>query len=174
MKTLATGIAGLFLLGAGGILNAAETVLPLHYKLPPARSLIGTWKTPLYVTYHIQTDFSTYELEDVATEKRKVTWIITKGPNEKTVNIQQTFRSKDFTPLHPEWGATGYTPDVSPTFLIGKISGTRMTVRDGSGHKYGTFTFTTHHMQGIWDDEWTMAFSQRVYTVKKELKLIKK
>jgi hypothetical protein len=29
-------------------------------------------------------------------------------------------------------------------------------------------------MQGIWDDEWTMAYSQRVYTVKKELKLLKK
>jgi len=174
MKTLATGIAGLFLLGAGCLVTAAETEKSPHYKLPPARSLIGKWKTPLFVTYHIQTDFVNFVLEDVATEKRMVTWTITKGPNEKTVNIEQTFRSKDFTPLHPEWGATGYTPDVSPTFLIGKISGTRLTVKDNSGHHYGTFTFTTHLMKGNWDDEWEMAYSQRVYTVKKELKLMKK
>lgn len=174
MKTLATGIAGLILLGAGSMLNAAEKEKSPHCKLPPARSLIGKWKTPLYVTFYTQMDSSRGVFEDVITEKRNITWIITKGLNANTVNIRQTYKSKDYTVLD-----TGIlippVPGNSP-YLVGKISGTRLTVKDWSGRKCGNFTFTSDHMQGAWDRTETVGIYtvDRVYTKKKELKLLKK
>ena len=141
--------------------------------LSPARSLVGKWKTKFAVTYHIWTDYNSFygTLENVANDKRMVTWKITPGSTSSTVNIQQTFRSKRFTSLVPY---TGYTPDVSPQFYTGLVSGSRLTVIDGTGRILGKFSFTTRLMKGSWNDFFTIAYSQQVFTDKNKLKFVKK
>jgi hypothetical protein len=174
MKAVVFAVSAFFILTVGGNLNAAETVPPSNYKLPPARSLIGKWKTPFYVKFYTQMDSSRGVFEDVATEKRIITWIITKGPNDNTVNIRQTYRRKEFTLLDPDV-AVPPSPGESP-FLVGKISGTRLTVKSWTGEKFGSFTFTTDHMAGTWDYTTTVGIYKvdRIYTKRKELKLVKK
>ena len=149
MKALAASIAGWLFLGASGAINAADPLLPPYYKLPPARSLVGVWKTPFYVTFYTKME-SGGVFKNVASERRNITWVITKGLDNYSVNIRQTVRRKDFKVLNPPDIAMPPFVGDSP-YLFGKISGTRMTVVNGSGKKCGTFTFTTDLMAGTWD-----------------------
>jgi len=152
-------VAVLVALGvAGGIVYY---VLTLGYgtTLTPAREITGTWQTSFPTTFYIQTDFQTGELQDVGTEERVVTWVITEGSSENTVNIEQRFTVSSRNLV----SGSGYIPDVSPSFFQGIISGSRLTVMSGS-RIVGEFSFTSYTIQGTWDDSWSMVYSQRVYT----------
>lgn len=142
--------------------------------LSPARNIAGTWKTALNVTHYIKTDFCGISglLEDVANEKRMVTWVIT-VIDDNNVNIQVNHTRSGSTITNSACGgSTGYVPDVSPQFYKGIISSTSLTIKEGSKTK-GTFSFTTNQMQGNWNDQWCMAYCQSVYTKDSEFKLMK-
>jgi hypothetical protein len=128
--------------------------------LTPARKLEGTWKTSFPVTFYIKTDYETFgELQDVGTEDRTMTWIITATNDENTVNVEVQFTSSNRQLVSD----SGYTPDVSPMFLTGTISGTRLTLKTGD-RTVGEFSFTTDIITGTWSDHLSMVYEQEVYT----------
>lgn len=172
MKMLVAGIAACFLANAVSIAGAQEATTPAG-TLSPARSLIGTWKTPFYVKFRYKMDSSRFVFEDVATEMRKVTWVITKGLDANTVNIYQTYGYGTITYLDPD---RKVRPDrLASPYLYGKISGTRLIVWNFSGEKCGTFNFTTDLMGGTWDHRTKvgMYLVDRLYTKTNALKLVK-
>jgi hypothetical protein len=162
-------IAILVGLGIGGGIGYYVLTLGYGSTLTPAANLAGTWKTSTPVKFYIQTDFESGELQDVGSEDRDVTWVITAGSSENGVNIEQTFTYSNRNLADD----SGYTPDVSPSSYTGVISGSRLTViEEGGGigafessdRIVGEFSFTSTNLQGTWDDNWTMVYSQRVYT----------
>lgn len=135
--------------------------------LTPARDLVGTWKTSFATKFYIKTDFQTGTLQDVGSEDRTMTWIVTSTSDENVVNIEV-----DFTSSNQQLSSdAGYTPDVSPMFLTGTISGSRLTLQSSSDGTVGQFSFTTDIITGTWNDQWTMAYSQEVYTATNGLTL---
>jgi len=135
--------------------------------LTPARNLEGTWKTPFPVKFCIKTDFETFgELKDVGSENRSMTWIITGTSNENIVDVEVQFTVSN----RQLATGSGYTPDVSPMFLTGTISGTRLTLTT-DGRTVGEFSFTTDIIKGTWSDRWSMAYEQEVYTATNSLTL---
>ncbi len=134
--------------------------------LSPARNLTGTWETSFSTTFYIQTDFQTGILQDVGSEDREVTWTITAAGSENVVNIEQTFT---YSNRQLEDGS-GYTPDIPLDDYTGVISSSSLTVKDGT-RVVGQFTFTEDLISGTWSDEWSLAYSQKVYTTANALKL---
>ena len=120
----------------------------------------GTWKTTFPTKFYIKTDFETFgELKDVGSENRTMTWTITSTSDENVVDVEV-----QFTPSSRQLVAdSGYTPDVSPMFLKGTISGSRLTLQSGD-RTIGQLSFTTDIITGTWDDHWSMAYEQEVYT----------
>jgi hypothetical protein len=134
--------------------------------LTPARNLEGTWKTTFPVKFYIKTDFETFgELKDVGSENRTVTWIITGTSDENEVNVEVRFTVSN----RQLASDSGYVPDVSPNFLTGTISGTRLTLTEGGSRTVGEFSFTTDIITGTWDDQWSMVYEQEVYTTTNSL-----
>jgi hypothetical protein len=133
--------------------------------LTPARNLEGTWKTVFPVTFYIKTDYETFgEMQDVGMENRTMTWIITGTNDENTVSVEVRFAASN-RQLVPD---SGYTPDVSPMFLTGTISGTRLTLKTGD-RTIGEVSFTTDIITGTWSDQWSMVYEQEVYTTTNSL-----
>jgi hypothetical protein len=142
---------------------------PTQPPLTPARNLEGTWKTTFPVTFYIKTDFETFgELQDVGTENRTMTWIITATNDENTVNVEVYFTASNRQLV----ADSGYTPDVSPMFLTGIISGTRLTLKTGD-RTICQCNFTTDIITGTWSDHWSMVYEQEVYTKTNSLILIR-
>jgi len=128
--------------------------------LTPARNLEGTWKTTFPVTFYIKTDFETFgELEDVGSENRTMTWIITATSDENIVNVEVYFTVSNRQLVED----SGYVPDVSPMFLEGVLSGTRLTLKTGD-RTIAECNFTTDIITATWNDHWSMAYEQEVYT----------
>lgn len=128
--------------------------------LTPARNLEGTWKTAFPVTFYIKTDFETFGvLQDVGSENRSMTWIITATSNENVVNVEVRFTVSNRQLV----ADSGYTPDVSPMFLEGVISGTRLTLKTGD-RTIAECNFTTDIITATWRDHWNMVYEQEVYT----------
>src|SRR3990170_6760049 len=155
-------IASLYYLG---VFDEFQALTPTP--LTPARNLEGTWKTTFPVKFYIKTDFDTFgELQDVGSENRTMTWILTATSDENVVDVevQFTVSNRQLTT------GSGYTPDVSPMFLTGTISGTRLTLTS-SGTTIGEFSFTTDIITGTWSDHWSMAYEQEVYTTTNSLTL---
>ena len=132
--------------------------------LTPARNLEGTWKTTFPVTFYIKTDFETGELQDVGSENRTMTWIITGTSDEHVVNGEVSFTISN----RQIASGSGYVPDVSPNFYTGTISGTRLALTTGDNYSesgiVGEFSFTTDIITGTWNDKWSIAYGQQVYT----------
>lgn len=148
---------------------------PTDNPLTPARNIEGTWKTAFNVTHYIKTDYCGFfgPLEDVATQKRIVTWLIT-PIDDNTVGIEVRYTGSSYTITNASCGnSTGYVPDVSPQFYKGTISSSALTIKNTLGDIKGNFSFTTNLMQGNWDDKWCMAYCQEVYTKNSELKFTK-
>lgn len=148
--------------------------------LTPTRPIEGTWKTTFATEYAVATDFSSYQLADVGTQDRMVTFTITGTSNENIVNVKVEYNSSNSNFISD----SGYVPDVSPMFYIGTIDGTKLTLNvnnEGSigfgTEQYGSvgeFTFTSTQMQGTWHDHWESSFEQSVYTETNGLTLMKK
>jgi hypothetical protein len=142
---------------------------PTQPPLTPARNLEGTWKTTFPVTFYIKTDFETFgELQDVGTENRTMTWVITATNTENTVNVEVYFTASNRQLV----ADSGYTPDVSPMFLTGIVSGTRLTLKTGD-RTISECNFTTDIITGTWSDHWSMVYEQEVYTETNSLILIR-
>ena len=138
---------------------------PTQPPLTPARNLEGTWKTAFPVAFYIKTDYETFgELQDVGTENRTMTWIITATNYENTVNVEVRFTASSRQLVSD----SGYTPDVSPMFLTGTISGTRLTLKTGD-RTICECNFTTDIITGTWSDHWSMVYEQEVYTTANSL-----
>ena len=138
---------------------------PTQQPLTPARNLEGTWKTTFPVTFYIKTDFETFgELQDVGTENRTMTWIITATNDANTVNVEVHFTASNRHLV----ADSGYTPNVSPMFLTGTISGTRLTLKTGD-RTICECNFTTDIITGTWSDHWSMVYEQEVYTTTNNL-----
>ena len=135
--------------------------------LSPARNLEGTWKTSFPTKFYIKTDFSSAQLQDVGSENRTMTWVITSTNNENVVKIEITFVSSNRDLVSD----SGYTPDVSPMYAQGIISGSRLTLQSSGDGTIGQFDFTSDIIHGTWDDSWTSAYSQEVYTATNGLTL---
>ena len=98
-----------------------------------------------------------------------MTWIITSTSDENVVNIEVHFSTFNQQLI----SEAGYTPDVSPVFLTGIISSSSLILQSITDGTVGQFTFTTHNLTGTWDDQWTLAYSQEVYTTTNGLILTK-
>ena len=147
--------------------NTSEDTVPNSTSLTPARNLEGTWKTAFPVKFYIKTDFETFgELKDVGSESRTMTWIIIGTSEENVVGVEVSFTVSNRQLV----SGSGYTPDVSPMFLTGTISGTRLTLTTG-GRTVGEFSFTTDVITGTWSDHWSMVYEQEVYTATNSLTL---
>jgi hypothetical protein len=150
--------------------NGQEQTTPSSTPLTPARNLEGTWKTTFNVKFYIKTDFETFgELKDVGSEDRAMTWIVTATSNENVVDVEVQFTSSNTQLV----SGSGYTPDVSPMFLTGTISGSRLTLTSGDSRVIGEFSFTTDVITGTWNDHWSMVYEQQVYTATNSLVLMK-
>ena len=130
--------------------------------LSPARSLIGTWKASAPATVNFETDFCTADLSLVASQGWTVSLEVTAGADENSVNVQMTFAAAN-SQIISGCPGTGVVPEVSPMFLTGNVSGTRLDVKSGAT-PVGSFVFTTDHMTGTLDYSWCIAFCQREYT----------
>lgn len=133
--------------------------------LSPARKLAGTWKTSFPVKFYIRTDFETGDLVDIGSEERRMSWVITATNGENIVDIEVSFVASN-----QQLSGFGYTPDVSPMYFTGTISGTKLTLTTDD-RTIGTFSFTTDIITGTWDDRWSMAYGQEVYTTTNSLVL---
>lgn len=135
--------------------------------LSPARDLPGTWKTTFPATVYFATEWCEPTLSLVASQDWDVTWVITPGANDNTVNIQMTFATSNFQVLAgcPD---TGVVPEVSPMFLTGNVSGTRLTLKHGT-EVLGDFDFTSYNIQGDFDYTWCAFDCQREYTTNRSL-----
>ena len=158
-------IASLYYLG---VFDEFQALSPTP--LTPARNLEGTWKTAFPVKFFIKTDFDTGELQDVGSENRAMTWIITATSDENVVDVEVYFTVSNRQLVT----GSGYTPDVSPMFLKGTISGTRLTLKTGGSQlsdsrTVGEFSFTTDIITGTWSDRWSMVYEQEVYTATNSL-----
>ena len=159
-------IASLYYLG---VFDEFQALSPTP--LTPARNLEGTWKTTFAVKFYINTDFDTFgELQDVGSENRTMTWIITAASDENVVDVEVQFTVSNRQLVT----GSGYTPDVSPMFLKGLISGTRLTLKTGGSQlsdsrTVGEFSFTTDIITGTWNDHWSMVYEQEVYTATNSL-----
>jgi hypothetical protein len=155
-------IAILYSMGIFDEFQATDAVNPTP--LSPARNLEGTWKTTFPVTFYIKTDFETGELQDVGSENRTMTWKITGTSDEHVVNVEVSFAVSN----RQLASGSGYVPDVSPNFYTGTISGTRLTLKTGDQYSesgtVGEFSFTTDIITGTWNDKWSIAYEQQVYT----------
>jgi hypothetical protein len=150
--------------------NSYEQTTPDSTSLTPARSLEGTWRTTFAVKFYIKTDFETFgELQDVGSEDRTMTWVITATSDENVVDVEVSFTSSNTQLV----SGSGYTPDVSPMFLSGTISSSRLTLTSSDSRVIGEFSFTTDIMTGTWNDHWSMAYEQQVYTTTNSLVLMK-
>jgi hypothetical protein len=141
--------------------------------LTPAGPCIGTWKTSFAVQFNVQTDFDG-PMEDIGWVSRSMTWIVTPtgNPNQVDVEVQFSDSSQSIQ------SGKGYTPNVSPMFLEGVISGVTLTlIRPASMFQpervVGIFTFTSLVITGTWDDTETLIYSQREYTLPSGLVLMK-
>jgi hypothetical protein len=103
----------------------------------------------------------------VESEKRDITWIITAGTSDGTLDIEEHYTSSDVS-------STGtYTPEFSPNFYVGVINGDRLTVQKGDSI-VGEFNFTSSIITGTWDDStWSAIYTQRTYTASNGLTLTK-
>ncbi len=130
------------------------------------------WKTTFPVKFYIKTDFETFgELKDVGSEDRTMTWIVTATGNENAVDVEVQFASSN----NQFVSGSGYIPDLSPVFLTGMINGSPLTLTTvGSDDRViGEFSFTTNMITGTWNDQWSMAYEQQVYTTNNSLVLMK-
>ena len=140
--------------------------------LTPARKLEGIWKTTFPVKFYFKTDFDTGELQNIGSENRIVTWIITPTSDENLVDVEVsfTFSNRQFT-------GEGYTPDVSPSFYTGIINGTRLTLKTddkiSESGTMGEFTFTSDIITGTWNDQWSICYQQQVHTATNKLVLMR-
>lgn len=139
--------------------------------LSPARSLVGTWKTSFPVTVYFDDQWCTSAPSLVASQDWDATWVITQGANDNTVDVRMTFATSNFQVINgcPD---TGVVPEVSPMFLTGNISGTRLTLTDGQDAA-GAFDFTSDNIQGDFDYTWCMIDCQREYSTKRTFILSK-
>jgi len=138
-------------------------------ELSPARDLTGTWKTAFPVNFYIKTDFLTGNLEEVGSEERMMEWVISPGAGENEVNIDISFIVNNRTLVT----GSGYTPDIPLMSLKGDVESSSLTLRANNGRVIGVFSFTSDLMMGTWNDSWSMAYSQEVYTHSNELKLVR-
>jgi hypothetical protein len=98
------------------------------------------------------------------TQPWTVTWVITPGADENHVYIQMTFTKGTFAPVT----STACTspilvPEVSPMYLTGIISSTRMNLYYGTVPA-GTFNFTTDILTGTFDYTYSGVYLQREYS----------
>jgi len=130
--------------------------------LSAARNLVGTWKTAFPVTVYFDNDWCTSSPSTVFSQSWDATWVITKGADDNTVNIQMNFSTSNNQVIAgcPD---TGVVPEVSPMFLTGNISGTRLTLMAGQDSA-GVFDFTSDNIQGDFDYTWCAAFCQREHS----------
>jgi hypothetical protein len=142
--------------------------------LGSAADLVGTWRTPFATTYYYATDSRTFDpddLEDIASEDRIVTWVITAGADANTVNIVQSYTSSNRQTLI----ADGlYTPEINADRdLTGYISSSSLTVKSGNTN-VGYFTFTSSNITGTWnDDSYSALYTENIRTAVNGLTLTK-
>ena len=98
-----------------------------------------------------------------------MTWTITATGDENVVNVKVYFAVSNRQLV----SGSGYKPDVSPMFLTGKISGTRLALKTGDNSTIGEFNFTTDIITGTWTDHWSMVYEQEVYTATNSLTLVR-
>ena len=134
---------------------------------PPARTLIGTWKAASPTTVTFSTDSCGNVLNTMTlagTQPWMVTFVITAGSDESHVYVQMAFTKGTITPVAASACSSPIlVPEVSPMFLTGVISATRLTLYSGNTSA-GVFNFTTDSLTGTFDYTWTGIYSQREYT----------
>lgn len=169
--TLTTALSLLFLNGCDIAEKAAGTPT-----LTPARSLVGTWRTALPVTFTYQSDFCSNQKETVAAADWTVTFAITQVTgDENKVNVQMTYSSANYRKLASNCGtgSTGYVPLVSPQFLTATVSSSAITISDTRNGQSFSGSFTTDLMEGTWVHWECIIYCTGEYTGSNQLKLIR-
>lgn len=168
LALLAIVVMGLLVTGCGG----EDGDSGAGNNLTPARKLVGTWKAPLPVKVNFETDFCDFgTLSLVLTQMWDITFVITEGIDENHVDVKMTFIPSNTT-IVGGCSGTGVVPEVSPMYLKGTISSSRMDVAYGSTPA-GVFNFTTDILTGTFDFTWSGVYDQREYTATNGLTLIR-
>jgi hypothetical protein len=155
-------VATLGLVGCGGSESGPLT---------PARNLVGTWRTAIPPTVYFDTDFCSSSLSLVGSQTWDVTWVVTPGADDNTVNVEMGFGASNWRQIAGCPGS-GVVPEVSPISFTGNVSSSSLTLRSGTDPA-GTFAFTTDVIQGDLDTTWCMAYCQREYTTDRTLILLR-
>lgn len=141
--------------------------------LSPVRDIVGKWETTYPVKVYYETDYNNLNgtLEPVAYAYWDVSIEITSTFNQNEVDIKFYYTQSDFTPLVQE---TGIVPEPSPINLKGTIDGTRIYLSKYDDPTFGELNYLTDLMEGFIDYLYTGIYSQRIYSIPNEMKLIKK
>ena len=132
--------------------------------LTTSRDITGTWKTTVPTKFSFSTDFAA----DAGYQMWNLTFTITKTSNANVFNVQMSFAVSSSAIVQ----GSLMVPEVSPKFLTGTVNSSQLQLRSGT-NVFGVFSFTSDTMTGTYDNSWTAAFSQRVFTGTNAIKLYK-
>lgn len=126
-------------------------------ELTPARSITGTWTTPLAVSMNLQSDFCNGTRQTVAKQTWLVTWIITEREGTSNgVDIEMRITQRSAVTAVPSCsgGINSYVPEPSPLFMEGTISGSRLQFYNLTTNAAFDGDLTTDNITGrfgLWD-----------------------
>ena len=127
---------------------------------PSSQTLEGTWTTAGPATFYMRSNWpGSGVLENVGSETREVTFVITGTSEPGTVQVQVTYQVGSSN----LWNGSMYAPDISPSFFGGKVDGTTLTLDQGMFS--ATFSFSGASITGTWDHiQFAGSYAQEVYT----------
>jgi len=137
-----------------------------------AKNTIGTWHTITPVKVYIETDYQDFvNMELVATEYWDIEMTVTSTDLvANTVNVDWTFTRSDYEALVDD---PGVTPEVSPMYLTGTISGDTLYLEAYDDSTFAVLSFSNGSMEGFIDYNWNYGWAQRDYTIPGELRFEK-
>jgi hypothetical protein len=148
-RTLAlmTALGAMLLTACGGSSSGS---------LSPARSLIGTWKDLVPVTFNFANAVCGTLFVSASVPLSDITWVVTSGiSGDNSLLIEMTFTAGSPT-LNQDscpQGSNLQDPNLtSPMELFGTVSSSSLAVVDGSNTPAGTFNFTSSVITGTFSD----------------------
>ncbi|HEY4217274.1 MAG TPA: hypothetical protein VGM67_09050 [Gemmatimonadaceae bacterium] len=150
MRALKTIVAVAFMAALPVALGSCSGISDLvNGPLTPARSMAGTWTTPVAVPMNLQTDICTGSRQTVGKQTWLVTWIITEQEGTSNGVYIEMHMQKSAASSVPSCadGLSFYVPEPSPIFMQGTISGSTLQFYDETGAAFGG-SLTTDNIVG--------------------------
>jgi hypothetical protein len=125
--------------------------------LSPARSLNGTWKDLVPVTFNFATAICGSLFVSSSVPLSDITWVITTpgiaGDNSALIQMTFTAGAPTLNKASCPQGSDLTDPNLSsPMELFGTISSSNLMIVDGSNSPAGNFNFTSSVITGTFSD----------------------